>query len=61
MTKNVFCIGASTRLAYQKFLPDFLSEEWHIDGPQVNCGDSSNILNNLEKWLEGKKTNSSNH
>ncbi|HEY1096136.1 MAG TPA: SGNH/GDSL hydrolase family protein [Alphaproteobacteria bacterium] len=52
--KNIYLIGASTRLGYQPHLKELLLDKAHVDGPAVNCGDSANIIEYLSEWLSGQ-------
>ncbi len=55
MSKNVFLIGDSIRIWYQRFLLEFLPEGWTVDGPDENCKDSENILESLDHWVGDKE------
>ena len=51
--KTVYLLGDSIRLGYQDTVRSELSDIAHVLAPDENCRDTRNILEHLDRWLEG--------
>ena len=51
---NVILIGDSIRMAYEPVVAELLDGRAEVWGPEVNGGDSRNVLANLDEWVIGR-------
>jgi hypothetical protein len=53
--KTVALIGDSIRIGYQPYVKQSFNGVAHIWTPVINGGNSRNILNNIQAWMDDAK------